>query len=190
MVVMTVPGGERRSHRSRSIGTWTRSVVTIGLITGLYFVLPLQLADLTRRQLAVRGPVFIAGMAVLTWMVARQVRRALERTHRVSDRIAVLATLVDVVVVFFAVLYDRMADQFHGVSTRLDALYFAVTTLTTVGYGDITATGQLARALVIVQMFFDLVVVTSAISIVVAALRDPQPERNEDHRSAARDGGR
>jgi voltage-gated potassium channel len=83
---------------------------------------------------------------------------------------------VYVVVVFFAALYVVLEDQMSGLDTRLDGLYFAVTTLSTVGYGDITATGQGARAVVIVQMLFDLIIVTSAISIVISALRGPDAD--------------
>lgn len=60
----------------------------------------------------------------------------------------------------------RGADQrrqFVGLATKTDALYyFALTTLTMVGFGDVHAAGQLARALVIVQLLFNVVVLASA----------------------------
>jgi len=43
--------------------------------------------------------------------------------------------------------------------TRVDALYFAMTVFTTVGFGDIAARSQVARVVVIVQMLADLVYV-------------------------------
>ncbi|WP_218005768.1 potassium channel family protein [Actinomadura hibisca] len=75
------------------------------------------------------------------------------------------------VVAFFAAVYFLLAWQFDGIGTRLDALYFAMTTLGTVGFGDIVAVGQAARAVVTVQTAFDLLVVTTALSLVVGALR-------------------
>jgi hypothetical protein len=45
----------------------------------------------------------------------------------------------------------------------------------TVGFGDITPVSQTARAIVIVQMLFDLIIVTSAISIIVGNVRERQP---------------
>jgi voltage-gated potassium channel len=106
----------------------------------------------------------------LTWLVSHQVRRALDPDRRVGERLALLVTLVDIVVVVFAAIYVKLAGQFVGIETRVDSLYFSVTTLTTVGYGDIAAKGQVARAIVTVQMFFDLIIVTSAISIVIGAV--------------------
>ena len=56
------------------------------------------------------------------------------------------------------------------VVTHTDALYFSMTILSTVGFGDINATGQLARIVVSVQMLFDLVFVASAIGLVVGTV--------------------
>ena len=44
--------------------------------------------------------------------------------------------------------------QFVGLQTRLDALYFTGVTMATVGYGDIHPTGQVARAVVLVQLVY------------------------------------
>ena len=41
--------------------------------------------------------------------------------------------------------------------SRTDALYFSVTIVTTVGFGDITAKTEVARLLVAAQMFGDLI---------------------------------
>jgi len=51
--------------------------------------------------------------------------------------------------------------EFIGLTTRLDALYFSMTTMTTVGYGDISASGQLARLLVTLQLAFNLVFIAA-----------------------------
>ncbi|TFH53046.1 two pore domain potassium channel family protein [Actinomyces viscosus] len=48
-------------------------------------------------------------------------------------------------------------DQFTGLVTRTDALYFTVTTISTVGYGDVHAVGQAARGLVTAMIVFDVV---------------------------------
>ena len=54
---------------------------------------------------------------------------------------------------------------------RLDALYFSMTTMSTVGYGDIHAQGQLARLLVTVQLVFNLVFVASLVSLIQDQIR-------------------
>jgi hypothetical protein len=66
-------------------------------------------------------------------------------------------------ILLFASTYYAMSqtypDSFNGALTRTDALYFTVTTFTTVGFGDVVATSQSARIGVIVQMLADLVLI-------------------------------
>jgi voltage-gated potassium channel len=54
-------------------------------------------------------------------------------------------------------------DQFAELQTRTDALYFTLSTMATVGYGDVHAEGQTARALVAAVIAFDVVVVASLV---------------------------
>lgn len=58
-------------------------------------------------------------------------------------------------------------DQFVGLQTRLDALYFTGVTIATVGYGDIHPTGQVARAVVLLQLLYTFAFLVGG----VAALR-------------------
>ena len=159
----------RQLRRARLL-TWTRTMLTVLAVVGIYFAIPMTAGELTGATLVVRALVLVAAIPVLTWMVARQVRRALSGERRLGEQIAMLFTLVSVVVAFFASMCFVLADQFDGIRTKVDALYFAVATLCTVGYGDVTPVGQGARAMVIVQMLFNLVIVTSAVSIVVTAV--------------------
>ena len=71
----------------------------------------------------------------------------------------------------YVVLNDR-PGQISGISTKVDALYFSVTTLSTVGYGDIHATGQAARLAVTVQMVIDLVFIAAAFKLIGGVARD------------------
>jgi hypothetical protein len=63
-------------------------------------------------------------------------------------------------------LLDR-ADptQIDELDTRVDSLYFTLSTLATVGFGDISADGQLARTIVTVQIVFNLVFVAGLVSV-------------------------
>jgi len=65
------------------------------------------------------------------------------------------------------VVANTRPGEFVGLRTRVDALYFALTTLTTVGYGDVHAQGQIARVAVCAQMVFSIGVVATGASIVV-----------------------
>ena len=63
-------------------------------------------------------------------------------------------------------------DQFAQLQTRLDALYFTMATAATVGYGDVHAVGQTARALVLVQMVFNVVFIGTAVALLSARVRE------------------
>lgn len=93
------------------------------------------------------------------------------RGTRSVDPGAVAESLVLVVlgaVLAFSLIYLRLAQvpgQFEGLRTHTDALYFTVTTLTTVGYGDIHPVGQVARALVTAQLVANVVLLGAVVRI-------------------------
>jgi hypothetical protein len=68
-------------------------------------------------------------------------------------------------------------SQFESLETKTDALYFTLSTLATVGFGDVHATGQVARVLVIVQITFDLVFVAALVSVVTGLIRERAAHR-------------
>jgi voltage-gated potassium channel len=105
----------------------------------------------------------------------------------VSRRVdGLVMSIVLVVIVFahaFFVLDTNDPSQIVGMSTRLDALYFAMTTLTTVGTGDVHAAGQVARALVLVQMVFNVVFVATTFTLVSSRVREGAQTRAEQRRT-------
>jgi hypothetical protein len=132
-------------------------------VTAVYYLLPLGQRSVSG---GVATVVFVAGIVVVVWAVVRQVR--LVRTT--GGHVAALLTVFYVAVVFFAATYYAVErtwpDQFENLATRTDALYFAVTVVATVGFGDVYAAGQAARVLVTVQMLFDIVVLGVAVTVV------------------------
>jgi hypothetical protein len=118
----------------------------------------------------------LAGLAALVWVILREVR-TLVRTSLDDPAVQVdgLVLLVSVVVPLFALGYFALEsadpDQFAELATKTDALYFTLSTLATVGFGDVHATGQLGRGLVIVQITFDLVFVAAVVSVLSTHIR-------------------
>lgn len=55
--------------------------------------------------------------------------------------------------------------------TRTDSLYFTVTTFSTVGFGDITATSQAASLVVTAQMILDLLALGLGIRVFIEAVQ-------------------
>ena len=89
---------------------------------------------------------FLVLVAVVTWITREVVRQSSQRTAEVNqDR---LLLLVVVGLMFFAlidlVIARTGSSEFVGLETKTDALYFALTTLATVGFGDVHAEGQVA----------------------------------------------
>lgn len=125
----------------------------------------------------------VGGAALLVWLAVRQLRvlAAGERTDGPA-RLDGLILLVVVVVPLFAVCYLALekadSDQFASLSTKTDALYFSLSTLATVGFGDVHASGQLARGLVTLQIAFDLVFVGALVSVVTGEIRERSARRS------------
>ena len=66
----------------------------------------------------------------------------------------------------FFILDLLKPEQIEGLNTRTDALYFTLSTMTTVGYGDVHAEGQVARAMVSCLIVFNIVVIASLVRLV------------------------
>ncbi len=115
-------------------------------------------------------------------VVASEVRRAERRLRPIH-----LLLGLELVLTGFALGYYVLAvarpGEFVGLSTRLDALYFSLTTMSTVGYGDISASGQIGRLVVAIQLAFNLVFVAAVVGLFQDGLRarsHPKPSSDSD----------
>ena len=116
--------------------------------------------------------VFVPGIVVLAVLLLFLVGGLLRTGPDV--RLQSLFVLLLVTVFFFAeafYLLARMPGQVVELRTKTDALYFTLTTLSTVGYGDVHAVGQLARVAVIVQIVFDLSFLGTAVAVASGIIR-------------------
>jgi voltage-gated potassium channel Kch len=111
----------------------------------------------------------IAG--VTAWQVVAIIRSPLPRLRAVEA----LALTLSWLVLSFATVYVEMsvhdAKQFSEVMNRTGALYFTVTTLATVGYGDITPRTDAARIVVMIQMVFNVAVIGASAKLILGAAR-------------------
>ena len=119
---------------------------------------------------------FAAGLLVLVAAMVWQVRAVVTSPNPAIRAIEGMAATTQLFLLLFAATYyiqARSHPQSFNVSglTRTDTLYFAVTVFSTVGFGDITATSQLTRILVTVQMFLDLIVIGLGAKVLVGAVR-------------------
>ena len=89
---------------------------------------------------------FGVGLLVLALLIVLRIRTLLRATAGVRAR--GLIVLLSCAVLFFAyadVTLAAIPGQFADLHTKIDAVYFCVSTLATVGFGDVHAAGQLAR---------------------------------------------
>jgi voltage-gated potassium channel len=157
-----------RRRRLVALGLF-RSLVTTVVLVGAYYLLPLD--HINSVPLALAGGLLIL-LAGAVWQV-----RAITRARYPAVRaVQALATTVPLFLLLFASAYFSMArispaNFSTHVLTRTDALYFTVTTFSTVGFGDITAVSQSARLVVTVQMLLDLLAVGLGIRVFIGAVQ-------------------
>jgi voltage-gated potassium channel len=165
--IESLPRAERR--RLVVIGL-LRAVATTVMVVAAYYLLPLD--NLAGVWL---GVALAVGLLALTAVVAYQVRAIIRHPHAAVRAVEALAVTVPVFLLLFAATYFMMeqanAGNFNVDSlTRTDSLYFTVTVFATVGFGDIAATSQVARMVVIAQMILDLLVLGLVVKVFVGAV--------------------
>jgi hypothetical protein len=160
---------------------WKRALrlgVAVVLAVGVYFVVPVQASD---DGLLARAVVSLLSLGLLTAGVVWQILVHVEDPDRKID--GLLFALV-VAVLAFALAFYRLEVAYPGQipepETRVDALYFTMTTMLTVGYGDIHAAGQGARVLVMVAMVFNVAVIATAVTTISSRIRQRTEQRVAD----------
>lgn len=157
-------------------------VGVLGMLVA-FFAVPVNDAQSTGR-LVFAVLLTLAGVAVLAWAIVHQLERQLRsRSEDIHSLLFLLALVAVVFALGFFVLEEHSPGQVRGLSTRTDALYFTISTLTTVGYGDVHAQGQIARFLVTLQLVFDAVFVGAIVSTVVRTIRVTRAPRLGEERT-------
>jgi hypothetical protein len=159
---------------------WLRLAGALALVVGVYFTVPIS--DATDRGGLVQLGIAGAGVAVLTALVVWQLRAAERPGRRIDGLLLALVVGVLGFALGYASLEQHDPGQVAGLETRLDALYFTMATLLTIGYGDVHPAGQAARALAVVQMLFNVVVLATAATTIGSRVRSAAVGRRTDGR--------
>jgi len=119
---------------------------------------------------------FLLGLAALAAgffsLLVHDVRHTYRNT--IHERMVVTGIMVLETVALFAVTYlqvSQVPDEIVGLRTVLDAVYFTMTTLMTIGFGDIAAQGQIARGVVLTQMLFTILLLTSSVRLLSSLVK-------------------
>lgn len=169
MRTRTVQVGHRRRHLA-DLAAVLRSLTTAVCLTVAYFLLPLD-----RRLSGYVVLILVGGLLLVVTLIAWQTR-AIVRSDRPRLRGAeALATSFSLFVLLFATVYYLMERNqpaaFTEPLTRTDALYFTVTVLATVGFGDIAPRTEDARVLTMFQMLGDILLIGVAVRVLLGAVR-------------------
>jgi voltage-gated potassium channel len=147
-----------------------RASLTAAVLVLLYYTLPLTGA-LTSSAAAVLAVGLLVFAAVIAW----QVRAILGSAYPGLRAIEALAAAIPLFLLVFAAVYLMMANAdaaaFSEPLSKTDAVYFAVTVFSTVGFGDITPRTELARIVTVVQMLADLLVLGLLVRVLVGAVK-------------------
>jgi len=121
-----------------------------------YYTLPLDRPADIGLVILVVGLLALAG--ILTWQIRMIVGSPFPRIRAAETLIVGIPLLLVVFASVYYLIDKAQVDSFSEAMTKTDAMYFTVTVFSTVGFGDITATSEVARTLVTLQMLFNLVV--------------------------------
>jgi hypothetical protein len=148
---------------------WVVPLALVGAVA-LYYVLPMK--GRLWPVGAIAGPAAAVALAPLTM---RHLRRVLVSERPLLDGAFALAIVAVVLILGFSTTYWIMsvqsADEFTGIATKTDALYFTVTVLATVGFGDVHPIGQVARAVTTVNMLTNIVILAFSVRVLTWAAR-------------------
>jgi hypothetical protein len=149
------------------------TTVVLVLLTAGYYLLPMRRPWPEPVNVA-RTALTAAAAAGLVWAFRFQARRSRTQPDKYL-RIQWLLSALYVLVLGYALAYsvlDRLDPaQFAGIADRTDALYFSVTVLGTVGFGDVHATATVSRILVTTQMLVNLIYIGTALRL-LSSMRD------------------
>jgi len=161
---------DRTQQRRLALRSAMRIVTSTVILVALYALLPAASKSSARTLITL----FI-GLAVFTGMLVWQVLSIIDAEFPEVRAVETLALAVPLLIVVFAFTYLSLSHahvaNFSEPLDHVGAVYFTVTVISTVGFGDIVARTDVARILVCVQILLDLGLLVGIARTVVFAAR-------------------
>ena len=146
-----------------------RPLLTVTALVLLYYALPLD-----RPRGLPLIVTFTAGFVVLVGLTVWQVSAILRSPYPAVQAVEAVAVAIPLFLLLFAATYHVTSitspDTFTQQMSKTSALYFTVTVFATVGFGDITPVTEAARALVLIQMVADLLILGVLVQVFTRAV--------------------
>ena len=174
---MSQQGRSTHAGRRQVMGALLRIAGSIASLLLVYFMFPLE-----SRDNVVLGLVTVAiGLSIFAVIFARQLHRIRSAAFpllRAAEGIALVATIFIVLMASVAIGFATAdSGSYSEPMTRIDSLYFTVTTLATVGFGDITPTTDVTRAFTTVQMILGVALVGAGVRLLLGVAQRVAAER-------------
>lgn len=151
-------------------------LVTIGIVSGAVFWG--SDADSSTGSTFVINVVLVAVAPVV--VVRALFRRGVIDLHTVMGALCIYVLLGMLGAFVFAAIGELGTESFFAQGARgniADYLYFSFVTLTTVGYGDLTAATSLGRAVAVLEALLGQLYLVSVVALVVSQIGRRSPER-------------
>jgi voltage-gated potassium channel len=156
----------RDDRRRLVLFATVRSVVLSAALIALFYLLPFTWAPAVQLGTAV-----VVGAALIIGVARWQLRAVAHAAFPEVRAVEALAFSTSAMIVLFASCYLSLSHRDPGAfSESLNhtaALYFTVTTLTTIGFGDISASTDVARITVMFQIVANIVVLGVLVKLIV-----------------------
>jgi hypothetical protein len=171
MTTVTPPmPSSRRQVWTLGLFLLLRMTLSISALLLAYFLIPTRSAGRSADW-----PWLTLELCVFGVVVGFQVPAIVKAKYPILRAIEALAILVPLYVLIFARIYlsSSIGDPsaFNQPLDKITALYFTVTVLSTVGFGDIVAQANSMRLLVTLQMLLNLVLLGLVFRLLTASAR-------------------
>ncbi|MFJ4696414.1 potassium channel family protein [Streptomyces sp. NPDC088766] len=170
-----------RPGRRATLSAAARSVLVSSGLVLAYYLLPM---DAPLNGGTVTG--LVLGLLAVTALFLGQVRAIARSPYPELRAVESLAAVLPLFVLLFATSYfllERAAPgSFTEPLTRTDALYFALTVVSTVGFGDITGRTETARVMTMIQIVGGILLVGLAARVVVRAVEAGRRRRAPENK--------
>lgn len=163
---------EPRAHPVR----WLLACVAL---MALYAIAPVE-SEPDNGVLALRWGITVLVLVALAWAIRWQALRQLREPDAPLGALiaGILAGLLLFALLDYGLAVHR-PGEFSELHSRVDALYFALSTLLTVGFGDVSAQGQTARVVLCFQMAFNITAIAGSASIVARKFSERAARRRK-----------
>lgn len=164
---------ERRRAITRIVG---RAALSVGILVGAYVLVPqsgvLESTAVVQMLLGV-----ILFSVVLTLQFYSIMRDPIPEVRAAASLVVVVVMLVLLFALAYAMMSAGSPAAFSQSLDRSSAIYFTVTVLSTVGFGDITPVTAAARWVVTLQMIVNITLVVVLGRVLLMAARIARTRR-------------